>query len=499
MLLSEARFKKIPYINGLVLSVQTMLLMFLLGVGLLYQADEFQSERLLYSGCVFFLLLALWSFWSWNLTTKRWFDPYLLFLLSVILFNGGLTILEVFHLNKVIFLEGLSSGDLFSYDISFKTLYLVTFGLATLHFGALVSAVAANRKIRGEDPLDSLSSKLPLRDVYRVGRILLFISVLPALIYLRNNLEIVLEGGYIALYQQSIEGGLSSSFVILAQFLFPGAYFIIVAAPKNSKLRIFAVIFVLLYSGINFFIGARSAAVMPLIAMLWLWNSTVRPLPKGFLFGIALLLLGVVFPLVAGIRNQVGSFSLEILLVTFTSIDNPILSTVAEMGSSIRTVAWTIQLVPDVRDFALGTTYLKGVLILIPNVFGAARNPILTMFGYDIQDYWLAREVDPDFAMRGGSFGFSLIAEAYLNFGWAAPLALGVIGLLYGRFVTWAVNDRDPAKMAIIAIFVSSFLFYARGSSELITRPLVWYTLFPYLLVRVLGTVQPNSNRSRFL
>jgi oligosaccharide repeat unit polymerase len=495
MLIRETQFKRVSQINGLVLAVQIMVMMFLLAVGLLYEVDDLQSEYLLYSGCVFFLLLVLWSFWSWILITKRLFDPYFLFLISVVIFNGGLAILEVFHLNTTVFLEGLNSRDLFSYDISLKTLYLVTFGLATLHFGALVSAVAASHKTRGEYPL---SSKLPLRSVYRVGLILLFISVLPTLIYLRNSLEIVLAGGYVALYQQDIQGGIGSSFGLLAQFLFPGAYFVIVAAPKNSKLRIFAVIFVLLYSGVNFFIGARSTAVMPLVAMLWLWNSTVRPLPKGLLIGIALLLLGVVFPLIGAIRNQVGSFSLDSLLATFTSIDNPILSSFAEMGSSIRTVAWTIQLVPDVRDFALGTTYLKGVLVLIPNVFGAARNPILSMFGYEIQDYWLVGEVDPYFANRGGSFGFSLIAEAYLNFGWAAPLALGVIGLLYGYFVAWAVNDRDPAKMAIIAIFVSSFLFYARGSSELITRPLVWYTLFPYLLVRMQGNVQPNSNRSRF-
>lgn len=483
-MLPEAKTKRDSTVDELVLAVQVIVLVFLIAVGLLLQPNEAQKDILLQSGCIFFLALVIWSFCSWRLVTQRWFDPYLLFFLSATLFNGGQAILEVFHLNRNGFLEDAILSDLFSYEITLKTLYLVTLGLATFHFGALISTVWAKQKKQEQNnPREEL---LLSRTAYQVGRALLYLSLLPTALTLRGALSTALSGGYTSLFEQQEATGIGAAPTLIARFIFPGAFLVIATAPKHTKGRSLALACILLYTLANFLLGSRNNAIMPLLSLLWLWDRVVRPVPKVFLIGIVFF-LGLVIPLIATVRNDPGTLSLEVLQETFLGADNPLIAAVTEMGGSMRIVAWTLQFVPDARPFALGMTYLVGFLVLIPNVFSPGRHPALTMSGYDIPDFWLVSEVEPAFYERGGSFGFSFIAEAFLNFGWAAPLALGFIGLLYGRLVALWVNDRDPVKTALIATFVSFFLFYARQSSELIIRPFVWYVLFPYLLIQFLS------------
>jgi oligosaccharide repeat unit polymerase len=491
-----------PKVNSkLVLFVQAYILVGLIAFGLLYahDASEFQPDELLRPGCALLLGLTIWFFGSWYFLTNRLFDPYLLFLISAILFNGGQALLEVFQLNKNGFLD-----DQFPDDMALATLYLVILGLCSLHLGAILSVLlsrqtAVSEPIPNQNAFDQRVLQLRLQSAFSVGQKLFYISILPTVLILKDAIAVVLAGGYFALYEQQAATGWSTSAEKLADFIFPGAFFMIAGGQQRQTMRWLAVLAILLYSGAKFFLGTRGAAIMPLLAMLWLWNGAVRPVPKWLLLSFAVVMLGIIFPLVGAIRNETGAdrLSLEFLIDRLAGANNPAVASIAEMGGSMRTIAWTMQLVPSVRPFALGMTYLTGVLILIPNVFSAGRHPALTWSGYDIPDFWLVWEIEPEFAERGGSFGFSFIAEAYLNFGWlGAPLLLGLLGFLYGKFVIWAIRDNDPIKMAFLATFVSSFLFYARGSSEMVIRPFIWYSLLPYLWFRFTASSKLGKSNS---
>jgi oligosaccharide repeat unit polymerase len=477
--------------KGIVFLVHVHILIGLLTYGLVYASDPslfpLTSEECFQITCKFFFVLVIWFFLSWYLLTDRLLDPYLIFLTSAILFNGGQVILEVFQLNKEGFLD-----NFFSSEQSLMGVYFVTLGLCAMHFGAILSVVFTKINYPQNNFLNAKSSNIPIHIVFRVGQILLYISILPTLVTLIDTVRIVMTGGYSSLYQQEQVTGLGASASIVANFIFPGAFLVIAGGQGKSYSRQFAVFFILLYTCTKLVVGSRGAAVMPLLAMLWLWDSSVRPLSKALLLVISLL-LSVIFPLVGSTRNAQADLSIEFLIKSMTDIDNPIIASISEMGGSMKTVVWTMQLVPIVRPFALGMSYLVGILVIIPNVFSQGRHPALTMSGYDISDYWLVREIDAGFADRGGSFGFSFIAEAYLNFGWAGIVFLGLLGFLYGKFVDWGVRDRDPAKMAVIAIFVSFFLFYARGASEMIFRPFLWYSMLPYLWMKYLSSSNKNS------
>ncbi len=524
--------------NWLVLLTQAYVLIGLAIFGIVYAINPsgfmFSAETAFQVMCHLYLGLTLWSFVSWYLITNRLFDPYILFFFAANIFNGGQIGLEVFNLNENGFL-----GNTFSTAEALQVVYVVTLAIATMHFGALLAVVLDRHKTGAEKFRDFLdrtselsadyrfggeptpssalmqysappttaapanffrSSIVPLSNILAVGRVFLCISVIPVLITAFGAIQVAKSGGYASLYEQQATTGLAASASIVADFIFPGVFLTIAGGKRNPKLRIFAVLFMLLYTCAKLAIGTRGAAVMPLLAMLWLWNEVVKPIPKSLLFGVVALMLLVVFPVIGATRNEVAGvdlFSIDFLTKTLTGVNNPLVASISEMGFSATTIGWTMDLVPKVRPFALGSTILVAIFTLVPNVFTSGRHPALTMSGYDIPDFWLVGELDKDFAERGGSFGFSFIAEAYLNFGWFGIIFMGLLGFGYAKLVQWAIRDRDPVKMAIIATFVSFFLFYPRASLHLVLRPFIWYAVVPYLSVKWMSRI--DSSRAKNL
>lgn len=453
---------------------------------ILYEQLNFQTESLIYPSCCFLLLLTVWVFWSWSFITKSLFDPYILFFFSALLFNGGQIILEVFSLNE----NGILDNK-FSSETMLKTIFLVNIGLASFHLGALMSAV----KIKINSPLNNSIIKETIssssKNTYSIGWILLSISFLPAILVLKQSVSVVASGGYFGLYEQESGTSFSAAPSILADFLVPSALFILAGSKEKIKGRLISGSIIVLYSATRFFLGQRNQAVMPLLAFASLWHKSISPLPKTFLLSTGSVMLFIVLPLVAAIRNVTGKdrFSIDFMVETL-SVNNPAVASLSEMGGSIMTVAHTIELVPSVRGFQMGAEYFYALLTLIPNLFWKIHPTIAR----GIPDLWLVWEVDPAFATRGGTFGFSFIAEAYLNFGWfGAPIALGVMGFMFAKFTLWAARSGEAARMATVASYTSFFLFFARAESALVVRSLVWYSLLPYLSVCLLGWLKSNK------
>jgi oligosaccharide repeat unit polymerase len=475
-----------------IIIIQCFILMGLVFFRLLNEQFESQAESLIYPFCCLLTGVTIWSFWSWYILTKSLFNPYLLFLLSTFLFNGGQVLLEVFHLNEngilgdIVLLIGRFS-DLSAPNI-LDAIFLVLLALISLHLGALLSLV----KFQENQPLynsDKQAFTSLSKHTYVIGLRLLWISILPTIFTLQRTISIVLSSGYASLYES--ENFLSATSVnaapdILAAFLVPASLFIVAGSKNKPKGRLIATTLVFLYTIIKFCLGQRNQGAMALIAFAWIWNQLIRPLPKLLLISISSLMIFVIFPLVAITRNSGSgeSFSINSLLETFSSINNPAVSSISEMGGSILTVFYTIQLVPIEKNFQMGTDYLYALLTLIPNIFGKLHPTIAR----GLPSVWLTEQISPEFAERGGSYGFSFIAEAYLNFGWiGAPIAIAVIGFLFAKFSLWAMKSNDPAKMATVASFLSFFLFYARAESALMVRELIWYSFLPYFGVCLLN------------
>jgi oligosaccharide repeat unit polymerase len=479
---------------------------------LLKTTTYFQPETLIYPCCCWILILSIWSLGSWFWITRRLFDPYTIFLVSAILFNAGQALLEVFHLNQL----GLLSGRFSATTLS-NTLFFVAFGLSAFHFGALISVAACNgfaflshlkqpfkrssKRTRGRQqssnqPVDRLTSPrgnpsqhqtgIPkifdaTPGMVRVGWGLASISVLPSIYIFLQSLQVVLTQGYQGLYQGEQETSVGATPAVIGGFLVPAAVFLLTGSTvKGSSVyskwtRNIALGLIMLYVVSQLLLGQRRTVGATAVALIWLWHEWVAKLPAAAVLGVAIA-LALIFPIVAASRNfavQQGT-SLDALV---NGESNPFINTLTEMGGTMMTTAYTMDLVPSSRPFQMGADYGYALLTLVPNFFWKLHPTIER----GLAGSWLTWAVNPEFASRGGGYGYSFMAEAYLNFGWVGgPITLGIIGFLYTSLTLWAINSRLPARIALLATFAVYFPFYARSESALHVRVLVWYSLMPY-------------------
>jgi oligosaccharide repeat unit polymerase len=504
-----------PY-NALHLCVILLIQIFaLVSLGLLQTTTYFQPEDLIYPYCCGLLTLSVWFLGSWFWLTRRLFDPYTIFLISAILFNAGQAILEVFHLNPLGLLRSQFSAATLS-----NTLCFVAFGLSAFHLGALLSLAACNgltsvsflhqpfkqsrerRRWGGRSsahvpdmneptlgkPSHLRSGLTQILDTARgtawVGWGLASISLLPSIFVFLKSLQVVLSQGYQGLFQGEQDTSAAALPGVIGEFLIPASFFLMTGSTtQNSSVyskrtRNFALGIIMLYILSKFFLGERRKVSTAVASLAWLWHEWVARLPVTVIVGCAII-LALVFPMVAATRNlaiQQGSFW-DAVQSQLYGESNPLISTLHEMGGSMMTTAYTMDLVPSSRPFQMGADYGYALLTLIPN-FSSKIHPTIER---GLAGTWLTWAVAPEFASRGGGYGYSFIAEAYLNFGWVGgPIMLGLLGFCYTSLVVWAINSKSPAKIALIATFSVYIPFYARSEAALHVRALVWYAIAPY-------------------
>jgi oligosaccharide repeat unit polymerase len=453
----------------------------------IYWIGTILPNRLLYPISIGFTALFIWSLWSWRAATKDMFHPYLIFLLiPAYLFNGGQAFLEVFRLNKYGMLGGQVSSDglfavpSFSQNTLDATLLLVLLSLSSLHLGALLTAARRKTKL-----VIRTSLHLPkAQNLRMIGWFLLTISIPAWAFVIRGFINVRISEGYAGLYQQNNPQGIDNWPLFLSTFLIPGAIFLL-AGSKDQIVGVLVSGFcICLLSIAWFFLGARSTAIMPVIGYAWVFHTCIRPLPATLILIPAAVMLFVLFPLIGVLRSSRSvELSYATLSETYFSIDTPVVSIISEMGDSMRPVAHTLELVPSQRPFDFGIGYLHALLSAIPNFV----TPLHFDLEYRTPDLWLTDTVDPARAAAGGAIGYSFIAEAYLAFGWiGAPIMLALVGAFIVKLATWATNELDLNKVAMLGTFLSFVPHYTRGTTEELTRPFLWYSLIPYLLVLII-------------
>jgi oligosaccharide repeat unit polymerase len=419
-----------------------------------------------------------WGAYSWYKVTRRLFDPYFLFLVTAFLFNAGDALLRVcfIPINDHKYFIRMGHSD----DILLKTSLLTFISLISFHFGGLLSTLYSSPHMMKEKHVQDPQSIAQNKNVCRrIGLGFILISIGPLIYLLHILLLVATSFGYSMVFNLDAEGQIPQLPRLLAQFFMPGVLFFLVGSKGRPISEGISILFAIIYAGIYFIIGSRSTAAMPLAAFAWVWHSSIRPIRKNILILSGILLLFIVFPVIGIIRLKgFSSTSIANFIDAFLSLDNPVIAILDEMGSTSATISWTIDIVPATHDYYKGLTYLFAIFSTFPNIFWSAHPAIAWS-----PARMLVARIAPDAAALGCGFGYSFIAEAYLNFGWIfSQFFLIFLGYLLGRLTDWGTRQRNPARIAAMGSFTCFFLFAARGDSFLLARPLFWYTLFPYAL-----------------
>jgi hypothetical protein len=128
--------------------------------------------------------------------------------------------------------------------------------------------------------------------------------------------------------------------------------------------------------------------------------------------------------------------------------------TLAEMGSSVNTIVYTIELIPETRGYSWGSTFRSAIIDAIPNLgLTKGRKFFARESIEDNPSTWLVYTISPAWAAAGGGYGFSMAAEWYFNFGLPGVLA-GV------TLVGWGMaRVRNNARRSSFALVWSAALF----------------------------------------
>jgi len=414
---------------------------------------------------------------SWAMAKGSLFNVYGLFMLAAMPFHGGYALLYVLHAHQQSSLLNDVSPAVLGYSMA-----LVLVCMALLHTGALAGLIRPRNPEKLKDRDDE--TKL---DVYRVGWLLLAFSVVPEAFHIREAMTVVIESGYIGLFQGGTLAGEAGSTLmgLMAAFFLPGVMFLLAGSRDRPLGRWISLMAIVAYAGAQLFLGYRAYALLPLVAYTWLWHYVIRPLPI-----VRLTLVGIggflfLAPFIRHVRglNGVDRLSPTTLWQTFSAVEHPVRGLVVELSGTLATVAYTIIEVGATRPFEAGLGYVHalGNAVPIVNVTDA----------YGSASSWLAWRFRPEWAVDGFGFGYSFIAEAYLNFGWiGAPVVMLILGYLLVRMTQWAQQKNIVARMAMVASLLPAVLFFVRGESVNIARPILWYALIPYIMLLILKAAQ---------
>lgn len=453
------------------LSIQSVIVSLSIVVTVLEVADAHRQIVSLTTVSIIITFASIWFVWSSGRARGALLEPYGLFLIAALLFHFGQLWLVAFGANNP-----MSVLEKFSDETLAQAIWQIVLGLAVLHLGALLATRRTHAPLLPEDP-DPPSRVAAARSV---GWGLLAVSAIPMAIQIRSALSVATTRGYSELFQQDAAIGLDSFVSRLSVFAVPAVMLLAATSAGSLQRSIVPTMAAATYTVSMLAVGGRYHALMPMLMFVWLFDRFVVRISRIWLIVGVLIVFVVAIPVTQSTRNETDSETLG--TAVWNSVTRPtaqVIQSISEMGGSLRTVGYTLDLVPMYRSHD-PLVYAYAASTIVPNV-GTEVHPAIA---HGMPNRWLVEMVDPYIAARGGGLGYSFIAESYLAFGWlGVALVPFAVGWGYVRFIDWATKSGRVERFAAVATFGTFVTFWVRNDSTFLFRPLVWYAMIPYVMV----------------
>lgn len=396
--------------------------------------------------------------------TRTFWDPRPLLFVSLLIFNGGQYIAHLFEPNTIMFLGWFTDQQILAagyFGLTSLSAWLVGF-LLSLIFGWSVKVQA-----------DALGiSRLRL---IAIGFIL--IGTIPTILETIRAVKIVASQGYIGLYQQEVLTSTENISGFLSAFFIPGLLILLGSKTLVFRSRLVVITVISALFIVRILLGNRSVALLPLISTLFVWHYAVRPISRKLIASVLAVLFLVILPAVAILRQERGLVDFD-GVANAVSRTNPFLASLWEFGVTASTTAYAMILIPSIRPFEYGLSYIYSIFTLLPSLGGL--NPAIARG--TLSD-WLIQTVDPLTAANGGGLGYSAVAEVYTNFG----LLGGVFGFILISFAIHLIFRKfsdytNPIHIAVSGVLLSVLLFWPRAEAVNSVRGIIWFALIPAVI-----------------
>ena len=416
------------------------------------------------------VLVVFFCIWSY-LASGKLLNAPLIFIAAIYLWHSPFLTGHYFELAKIF----EWTGRHFTYGEEYvpRATGLVALCLSCGVVGTLVAYRQQSGMVRSGDRREGPAPE-PVLLHRAVKRIIWFVFIgyaLLTLIYLVKEGMSALSGDYMSIYTEHSDTFLyrfyqatkfSFSLIMLALFAF-------VSAGREFR---YALAIALTTIFVQVLLGSRSIPFINLVALAICIDYFIRKLPLMFLPAGFFVMSAASFIIesarVEGVLNifRFSAQGKEIDLLHFFW----------ELGGVIRNVIRTMAFMgPD--GIVHGQTFFNSIVYLLPKYYldGLGFHP-----GIMRPSEWLV-ENSADVSY-GGGIGYSLVAEAYYNFGMTGCLLFVLIGWFvartYFRYILF--DDRFSLLHALNIVIILSL--HMRNDTEAYLRYIVYGSLFIELL-----------------
>lgn len=361
---------------------------------------------------------------SWYKLTGNLFSLYTIFMLFFFLFNYGQPLMWAFgiHQSREIGQVGLytlgapNSAEI----ISSQSIILVS--IVLFHFGAIYSYKG---KFKGSTTqniaqVSNLKSQISRIAIYKTSFYLSLISIPITFYNVIYKLFISQTYGYRSFYYNDEVVTSIVAFNLIDNLFFPCLVGLLIGSNYKKNNRVFVYTIFFLYVILSILSGDRGNWVIKLIILIWMNHTYYRKInSRKFMKYILVGTLGVqILDAVVSVRN-IG-INLNNIIQSFSFNESAIISAIFEMGGSMRPTVVLMKYGWDIWPY--GNTYVNAALGIITSrtmtIIGRPWAPLSDWFS---QTY---------LGIPYGA-GFSIVAEALINFGpLVAPLFMIVLGFM---------------------------------------------------------------------
>lgn len=317
----------------------------------------------------------------------------------------------------------------------------------------------------------------------RIGYFLLLISIVPTFYMLKKDIMTIQVYGYGATLQAA-SGGIEKIFTLISEF-FPISVIWLLIYEKRKQIKSMVLLLTATYILLQLAGGSRIQVFRFAIILFMIYSLYYKKINKrNMMFFLLVGIIGVfVLSLISSIRTRIYASSNLTELIQMAALDlwqnNFIVETLRELGNTqiINTLVYIK--CPKVIDYAYGTSYLKMIFSVVPNLWGGIHPSSI-----DVDSVF-----SPLYSKTTG-LGSSFVAEAYWNFGFLSIIFCFILGKLF-TYIDIRLNeacrfDTDDNKLKAYIYFYLCFLliFWVRSSCNGFGRSLL-FAVVPIVMNKI--------------
>lgn len=436
----------------------------------LFKVYPISIEVLGYYSAIVYLIL----FFSYIKTNRTFFSAYTIVLLFLILFH---------------------SGQVFVY-LLVPSRYLPVFVLfdnATIYAGYIYSLLCIQVFDISYNffysQIDDYQIQIPTSDNYKLVAKNVSISLLlliSPLIFIETLKKTIysLQHGYMNLYAYDGAGYTELSLMPYLNNLFVILCILYIVSVSFDKKKVKVPFYLLvLYALLQFISGSRSGLLSIVLPVLLIYSNHIKKInmKKFFLYGLLVLMLMSASVFMSKYRLLTDKSSNGMAIAMNYMIEsNPIMETFIEMGGTLKTLLYSINIFDSSNSFAMGKSYIASFFLLFPNLFNILGEIHPAAVHTNLAT-WLMNYLHLDHGP-----GFSIITESYYNFGDFGVYLFILWGWIFAKILgKTEIQNEERNFMSYSALVLVIILI--RGTTADFLRVFIYEVIILNLFIKILS------------